>query len=230
MWFACGCHRVHSLFWVSDDEMTWCRSALGYKWERVGDQCENWPGLWSTYGPKGGSALRRLILQSKSSSEFWASWQVSSHCSSSPLKAQEPGSPKMCSRTEERHLQVEYCLDNNLQHADSRAPLTTVQLVRSIGTVGLVVAHQVGLDALATVTNKVRVRGTTSWIREVWKKHTKSTNGYKNIPALMTQKQDSSFQFSAFETERCINLKRSAADITAFHNKGIVSMRGNVST
>lgn len=93
----------------------------------------------------------------------------------------------MCSRAEERHLQAEYCPDDNLQHADARAPLTTVQLVRSIDTVGLAVAHQVGLDALTTVTNEVCVRGTTSRIREVWEKHAKSSSGNNNIPTSVTQ-------------------------------------------
>lgn len=160
----CGCGRAQSVC---------SRSRLGGALnELMRNQSENGPGLWSAYGPKGGGALRWLILQSKSSSEFWASWQDSSHCSSARLKSQEPGSPKTPSRIGERHLQVEHGLDNNLLCADWRSPLTTVQLVRSIGTVGLVVAHQVGLDALTAATDEVCVGRTTSWIRQVWKKQT----------------------------------------------------------
>lgn len=62
------------------------------------DQSENWLGLWSTCGPPGWNALYWLILQSKSSSEFCKSWQVSSHWFSSMLKLQEPGSLRMWSR------------------------------------------------------------------------------------------------------------------------------------
>lgn len=62
------------------------------------DQSENRPGLWSTCGPPGGSSLCWLIIQSKSSSEFCESWQVSSHWFSSMLKLQEPGSLRMWSR------------------------------------------------------------------------------------------------------------------------------------
>ena len=56
-----------------------------------------WPGLWSAWGPAPGVSVHRPILQSKSSSASWVSWQLSSHSDSSMLKLQAPGKPKMCS-------------------------------------------------------------------------------------------------------------------------------------
>lgn len=56
--------------------------------------------------------------------------------------------------------------------SSSSSPLTTVYLVWLISTVCLVVAHQVGLDAVAAATHKVCGCGTPERLRSIWNTHT----------------------------------------------------------
>lgn len=49
--------------------------------------------------------------------------------------------------------------------------LTAVRLVGPVGAVGLVVAHEVGLQAVATVTHKVCDRGAAVRPHHIWKTH-----------------------------------------------------------
>ena len=67
--------------------------------------CGYRPGLWSACGPAPGVSLWRPILQSKSSSVSWKSWQASSHWFLPMLKLQVPGKPKIWSmgQTEEKN-------------------------------------------------------------------------------------------------------------------------------
>lgn len=142
------------------------------------DQSENWPGLWSTYGPPRGSALCWLIVQSKSSSEFCESWQVSSHWFPSMLKLQEPGSLRMWSRRVGMWRRVTHSVWMYLSQKKSfplppvsrnfQLPLTTVELIWSVGAVGLVVTRQVGLDAVTAVAFKVCVCRTARWIHNIY--------------------------------------------------------------
>lgn len=116
------------------------------------------PGLWSDCGPAPVSVLWPII-QSKSSSSSWESWHLCSHLSSFMLKLQAPGEPNMWARrkVEEKGEKIFLCHDIILNNEWQNVVffLTAVPLIRSISTVCLIVAHQVGLYAMTILTHKV---------------------------------------------------------------------------
>ena len=95
------------------------------------------PGLWSVWGPAPGVSVLWLILQSKSSSGSWESWQLSSHLSCSMLKSQAPGESRMESTIQKyrrKEWKEEWTLsfpDRFYLTAKEKRPLSSPQSISS---------------------------------------------------------------------------------------------------